>query len=212
MIAVLVNGVGGSLFCDSIDGKVPVETVIVNDLIPHIDAAYRTHGTRQMRAIENFSMGGFGALHLGFKYPHLFGAVTALAHAPIRPDSGWPKVERVWQLGPFAGNVDYFAENDPFQLVEKNADTIRAGTHTRLIVGDADNPNTVARTRELHEKMTALGLPCQLLVVPEVRHSYMNLYAELGDDEFRFYESLFSGQSADADKAAEEDPWPRLRE
>jgi len=199
MIAVLVNGVGGSLFCDSIDGNVPVESVIVKDLIPHVDAAYRTHGTRRMRAIEGFSMGGFGALHLGFKYPHLFGGVTALAHAPIRPDSGWPKVERVWQLGPFAGNVDYFAENDPFQLVEKNAEAIRVGTQTRLTVGDADNPNTVARTRELHEKMTGVDLPCQLIVVPGIKHSYMNLYAELGDGEFQFYRSLFSGQGTESD-------------
>jgi len=195
MIAILVNGVGGSLFCDSIDGRKPVETVIVRDLIPHIDQTYRTHGTRRMRAIEGFSMGGFGAIHLGFKYPQIFGAVTALAHAPIRPNSGWQRVERVWQEGPFAGNAERFAPEDPVHLVEKNADAIRRDVRTRLIVGDADNPNTVARTKELHDKMTELRLPCELIVVPGVRHSYQNLYAELGDREFEFYRRIFAEQS-----------------
>lgn len=49
----------------------------------------------------------------------------------------------------------------------------------------------------LHEKMTGLNLPCQLIVVPGIKHSYKNLYAELGDAEFQFYKSLFSGQQAE---------------
>jgi endo-1,4-beta-xylanase len=207
MIAVLVNGVGSSLFCDSLDGKKPVETVVVKELIPHIDATCRTYGTRRMRAVEGFSMGGFGALHLGFKYPELFGTVTALAHAPIRPDSGWPKVDRVWKTGPLAGNLEYFRENDPFQLLEKNAESIRRDVRVRLIVGDSDNPNTVARTRELHEKMTALSIPCELIVVPGVKHSYMNLYAELGDIEFQFYKAL--SEKVVADNLSHERPLRR---
>jgi endo-1,4-beta-xylanase len=207
MIAVLVNGVGSSLFCDSLDGKKPVETVVVKELIPHIDATCRTYGTRRMRAVEGFSMGGFGALHLGFKYPELFGTVTALAHAPIRPDSGWPKVDRVWKTGPLAGNLEYFRENDPFQLLEKNAESIRRDVRVRLSVGDSDNPNTVARTRELHEKMTALSIPCELIVVPGVKHSYMNLYAELGDIEFQFYKAL--SEKVVADNLSHERPLRR---
>jgi len=209
MIAVLVNGVGGSLFCDSFDGKKPVETVIVKDLIPHIDATYRTHGTQQMRAVEGFSMGGFGALHLAFKYPDLFGAVTALAHAPIRPDSGWPKVDRVWKTGPLAGNVDYFRKNDPFQLVEDNSDTIRRGMQVRLIVGDSDNPNTVARTRELYEKMKGLNLSSELIIVPGVKHSYKNLYQELGDREFVFYKKVFAEALAGRGKGQVQAAQPR---
>jgi endo-1,4-beta-xylanase len=206
MIAILVNGVGSSLFCDSIDGKKPVETVIIRDLIPHVDKTYRTYGTRQMRAIEGFSMGGFWTIHLGFKYPELFGAITALAHAPICPNSGWQRVERVWQAGPFAGNAERFAPEDPFHLVDKNADTIRRDVRTRLIVGDADNPNTVARTKELHAKMTELRLPCELIVVPGVRHSYQNLYAELGDREFAFYRDIFADDSASAPKVGKPGP------
>src|SRR5262245_23433098 len=52
MLIVFVNGVRNSFYCDSADGKVPVETVIVKDLIPHIDMTYRTIATREGRIIE----------------------------------------------------------------------------------------------------------------------------------------------------------------
>ncbi len=54
MIAVLVNGMSDSLNCDSPDGKFPVESVIVKELIPHVDAAYRTIPQRNARAVEGF--------------------------------------------------------------------------------------------------------------------------------------------------------------
>ena len=79
MIAVLVNGPPASFFCDSPHDKTPAASLIVKDLIPHVDKTYRTIAERRGRAIEGFSMGGFGAAHIGFKYPETFGAVSILA-------------------------------------------------------------------------------------------------------------------------------------
>ncbi|MFC1596366.1 alpha/beta hydrolase [Planctomycetota bacterium] len=80
MIVVMPNGLrGNTMYCDSRDGQYPVETVIINDLIPHVDATYRTVASREGRAVEGFSMGGFGAAHMGFKYPDLFGVVSIAA-------------------------------------------------------------------------------------------------------------------------------------
>jgi endo-1,4-beta-xylanase len=36
------------------------ESVFVRELIPHIDATYRTWGTREGRALEGYSQGGRG--------------------------------------------------------------------------------------------------------------------------------------------------------
>ncbi len=69
VIAVLVNGLRDSRYCDSFDGQRPVETVIVKDLIPHVDMTYRTVARGAARAIEGLSMGGFGAAHLAFSFP-----------------------------------------------------------------------------------------------------------------------------------------------
>jgi len=73
------------MYCDSRDGKYPLETVIVSDLIPHVDAACRTIAAREGRGLDGFSMGGFGAAHLGFKYPDfsaLFPSWRRLCSAP----------------------------------------------------------------------------------------------------------------------------------
>src|SRR4051812_41542069 len=58
MIVVLVNGRTHSFFCDSPDGRTPVESMIVNDLIPHVDKTYRTRDRARSRAVEGYSMGG----------------------------------------------------------------------------------------------------------------------------------------------------------
>src|SRR5271166_6585876 len=92
MIVVGVNGLrGNTMYCDSKDGKWPLETVIIKDLIPHIDATYRTIAAREGRAVNGFSMGGFGAAHLGFKYPDVFGVDSIMAPPLVEPGlSGLP--------------------------------------------------------------------------------------------------------------------------
>jgi endo-1,4-beta-xylanase len=192
MIAVLVNGKGGSLFSDSKDGKTPVETVIVKDLIPHIDATYRTIAKRGGRAVEGFSMGGFGAFHLGFKYPDLFGVVSGLAAALIQPGSGSGKVADVFQSGPFAGDREYFLRNDPFTLATKNADRVRGRTFVRIVVGDHDSGFTFRRNRALHELLESAGIAHEYRVVPDVSHRYQMLYDKMGAEGFEFYTKAFA--------------------
>lgn len=48
------------------------EDSIIKDLIPHVDATYRTIARREGRAINGLSMGGYGGLMLGLKNHELF--------------------------------------------------------------------------------------------------------------------------------------------
>jgi S-formylglutathione hydrolase FrmB len=48
------------------------EDYIMKDLIPFVDNKYRTLGTRHGRAIAGLSMGGYGAMKFGLKYPSTF--------------------------------------------------------------------------------------------------------------------------------------------
>ena len=48
------------------------ESYIARDLIADVDETYRTIATRHGRAIAGLSMGGYGALKFGLKYPRLF--------------------------------------------------------------------------------------------------------------------------------------------
>lgn len=72
--AILVTPDGGSgWYTDSVskpDEK--WESYIVQELITEIDKKFRTIATREKRAIAGLSMGGFGALKFGLKYPERF--------------------------------------------------------------------------------------------------------------------------------------------
>jgi len=48
------------------------ESYIVQELIPEVEKKFRTLPTRDKRAIAGLSMGGFGALKFGLKYPDKF--------------------------------------------------------------------------------------------------------------------------------------------
>ena len=78
------NALGGSFYVDS-----PVSgawaTAIVEDLVPAIDARYRTLPTAASRGIAGFSMGGYGALSLAMAHPDVFGAVYALSPGLFAP-------------------------------------------------------------------------------------------------------------------------------
>ncbi|MEI7844442.1 MAG: alpha/beta hydrolase-fold protein [Chloroflexota bacterium] len=57
------------------------EDVFVKLLLPHIDTEYRTKTDKVQRAIGGLSRGGAWALHIGAKYPELFGAIGG--HSPV---------------------------------------------------------------------------------------------------------------------------------
>ncbi|MCB1226549.1 MAG: hypothetical protein KDK99_12110, partial [Verrucomicrobiales bacterium] len=52
------------------------ESIFVKELIPHIDATYRTWGSREGRALEGYSQGGRGTTRIMFKHPELFVSVA----------------------------------------------------------------------------------------------------------------------------------------
>jgi putative tributyrin esterase len=57
------------------------EDYIAKDLISEIDEKYRTIRARQGRAIAGLSMGGYGAVKFGLKYPELFAFAGSLSGA-----------------------------------------------------------------------------------------------------------------------------------
>jgi hypothetical protein len=71
----LVNMLRPDLTTGSGIGTGRFEDYIVNDLIPHIDATYRTIPDRDHRGIDGFSYGGYSSTLLSFKHPALFCSV-----------------------------------------------------------------------------------------------------------------------------------------
>ncbi len=57
------------------------ESYIVQELIPEIDAKFRTFPDREHRAVAGLSMGGYGSLKFGLKYPEKFVVVGSFSGA-----------------------------------------------------------------------------------------------------------------------------------
>ncbi len=83
MIVVVVNGrnrLGGSFYVNSpVTGQ--WQDHVTRDVVPFVEARFRTSRDPAGRGIAGDSMGGFGALSLAMRHPDLFGAVFALSPA-----------------------------------------------------------------------------------------------------------------------------------
>jgi enterochelin esterase-like enzyme len=176
-IAVLPNGPGFSRWLDSEDGKNPVETVIVRDLIPHIDSSYRTIAGRGARAVEGFSMGGFGAAHLGFKYPGVFGIVSMLSAALFDEST----------------NPQFIDATSPWKLAARNASAIRGRTIIRMIVGNQDS--LVELNRKFDLLLDGLNIEHEYVVLPGIGHNEALLYQRLGERAWSFYAKAWGAGS-----------------
>ena len=62
------------------------ETFITKELVGYIDSHYRTLARRESRGLAGHSMGGYGTMRLGMKYPEAFSSVYALS--PCCMDAG----------------------------------------------------------------------------------------------------------------------------
>lgn len=57
------------------------ESYILEELIPDVEKRFRVSTEREGRAMAGLSMGGYGALKFGFKYPSRFGLVASMSGA-----------------------------------------------------------------------------------------------------------------------------------
>ncbi len=71
------------------------ESYIVQELVPEIDSKFRTLATRENRFIAGLSMGGYGSLKFGLKYPQKFAAVGSFSGA-LRATDWTDKVIGEW--------------------------------------------------------------------------------------------------------------------
>ncbi|EON78895.1 hypothetical protein ADIS_0792 [Lunatimonas lonarensis] len=62
------------------------ETFVTKELVKHIDDNYRTLANKNSRGLAGHSMGGYGTLRLGMKYPDVYAAIYALS--PCCMDGG----------------------------------------------------------------------------------------------------------------------------
>lgn len=204
MIVVFVNGLPRRLWADSKDGASPVETVFVTEVIPDVDRVYRTKAAREGRVLEGFSMGGYGAARIGFKYPKLFAGISILAGGPFDLEFAGPGAQRNPALREqllrevCANDTAYFRAISPREILATGAPAARAaGTVVRQVVGRLDA--TWDLNRRFHERMLELGVAHEYIEVPGVGHDARALLEGLGVGNGRFYRASLGLADRSAD-------------
>lgn len=155
---VFPNGGHFSRYRDWEDANVKAETWIIRELIPHIDATYRTIDAREGRALCGWSMGGDAALRFAFKYPEMFCAAATMSAA-----------------------IDWNADGEDtiFGNSERNVERIRGRTGLLLVVGEED------RLFRLHQRLlphlNRLEIDYEFKSLPGIGHNLGLIKEEAGE-------------------------------
>jgi len=82
------------------------EDFMVQELVPYIDANFRTIPTRDSRGIAGIFFGGYGAIRFGMHYPNIFGSVYAMH--PVGTGNGLKTMVSIpnWDLITNAKSLD----------------------------------------------------------------------------------------------------------
>ncbi len=204
MLVVFPNGWPNGMYCDAADGTRPVETVIMQELIPHVDATFRTIAERRGRILEGFSMGGYGTGRLSFKYSERFVAASMLGAGPVQLDftqgpigTNVPPATRqaiyedVWNADP----AIFFAAS-PWNLAQVNAQAI-LGRRLRLRIAVGESDAMLTPNAELHTHLMSLGIPHQWRTYPGVAHEPLLLMQAMGPANWEFYRGALAPCTAD---------------
>lgn len=114
------------------------------DLIAEVESRFHVRREPAARALGGLSMGGFGALSLGFTYPEAFGVIGAHTPSLHVPHSGVA----------FLGTGDEFDRRDPVHLAATQPGL--EGLRIWLDVGAEDY--WLGRVSELHEILLERGI------------------------------------------------------
>jgi len=188
---------GASFYINAKDGKERYEDFLVQEFLPFIEKRYRVSPGRANRAISGISMGGFGALHLAFRHPQLFSAVSAHSAAlieklPVFLGGGTAQGNPANRLRMFAGvlgsppDAAYWNQESPITLA-RTANL--AGLKIYFDCGDQDDYGFEAGAAALDKVLSARHIAHEFHLYPG-RHD-ANYFAEHLPASLEFHARLF---------------------
>lgn len=133
-------------------GPPMIETYQVEQLVPLIDARYRTAGTRAQRALVGESMGGYGVMSYATRHPDLFATAVSLSGAldnefllaqalvSLTPAADGGSVDAIY--GPRSEQEVRWRGNNPTELAGNLRDVelqVRTGNALPDLAAEADN-------------------------------------------------------------------------
>ncbi|HVC00375.1 MAG TPA: alpha/beta hydrolase family protein [Candidatus Dormibacteraeota bacterium] len=153
-----------SFYINSRDGRDRYEDFFLREFMPFIETHYRALSGRRNRGIGGISMGGYGALHLAFAHPQLFGSVTAssaaliasLPHVTAAGARALPMLQVIG--GVFGSPLDraFWDRNDPLHLARR---ANLSGLKIEFDCGEQDDYGFEKGAEELDRILAARHIP-----------------------------------------------------
>jgi S-formylglutathione hydrolase len=179
-MVVVTPSAGRSFYMDYKDGSQKWESFIVGPFLDHLREKYKVTRERSGTLLFGISMGGMGALRLGFKYPEKFGALAALEPG-IDPALKWKDVKprnRFWRSQELMGTIfgkpfdeAYWEANNAASLAVARAEKIRAaGLGIYIEAGDEDAFYLHEATEFLHRILWDHKIPHEYHLVRGADH------------------------------------------
>jgi len=172
---IIVAPAGENSFYLNGKNGVRYEDAIIQDLIPYVEKTYRIIGTRDTRAIQGISMGGWGAMLLAFKHPEMFSTVTthsAALFAELPHPTGEDR--RSQFMLRLIGNIfgtppdeEYFKTVNPVFIAEANAAAIKkSGIKIYFDCGQQDRYGFQESNTAFDQRLTKLGIAHEFHLFP----------------------------------------------
>src|SRR3954469_22874 len=145
MIVVFPNGSSG-WWGNSSAGN--FRDMVVNELVPLVDRAYRTIPDREHRGISGVSMGGLGSFSIGLEHPELFSSIAShMGALNLTPLAGTP-AER-----------QQLAKLNPYVMVgSMTSEQLLAHTYY-FDAGEQDDFGFFNAARQMDARLTEKGVP-----------------------------------------------------
>ncbi|MEK6284806.1 MAG: alpha/beta hydrolase-fold protein [Acidobacteriota bacterium] len=159
-MVVVTPSASRSFYMDYKDGSQKWESFIIGPFLEHLRQTYKVTRERKGTLLFGISMGGLGALRLGFKFPDRFEGIAALEPG-IDPALKWKDVKprnRFYRSDELMQTIfgkpfdeAYWEANNPASICVANADKIRAsGLEIYFDVGGLDAFNIHEGTEFIH--------------------------------------------------------------
>ena len=189
VIYVFVNGGPVSHYNVPPGGDYPAgargRDVFLDELIPHMDATFRTLAGREHRGLEGFSQGGRGTARIGLTRPDLFASIAPGGagfgpEARIRDNAGEERPGLVFAEGDNAWDaLDAYAARG-------------GGPTVRVMIWVGTKGYNYRTNRQFMRRMTELGVPFESTVVDDVGHSARDIYERSGRRLMDFHAAAFA--------------------
>ena len=182
MVLVIANGGVANGYIDNPTTGVMGESVIISELMPHIEATYRVGSKTAGRGIGGYSMGGAGAVRMALRNPKAFRAAVSVGG----PLFDYVKImKRHWVT-----DTPLARKHDPYiqvrRLVERSLET----PGLQMLIGTGDV--TLGRNRQFRAHLDDLDVPYGYTELAGVQHNLEEYLDALGPELFDFFSAQLS--------------------